>query len=105
VRFFKQWAVKRHIVEETGGDITAKQLQVLWEKQKGICVFTGRKMRVAGKTLHSDCASIDKINPKKGYTIKNVRFVTWQSNSARGHWGDNKMLQFCLDVVHHMGVK
>lgn len=35
--------------------------------------------------------SIDRIDPTKGYTHDNIRFVCWWINAAMGNWGLNKL--------------
>jgi hypothetical protein len=35
--------------------------------------------------------SIDRIDPTKGYTKDNVRFVCWWINAAMGNWGLTKL--------------
>lgn len=35
--------------------------------------------------------SIDRINPKIGYTKENVRFICWWLNAAMGNWGYEKL--------------
>lgn len=35
--------------------------------------------------------SIDRIDPSKGYTKNNVRFVCWWLNAAMGNWGFERL--------------
>lgn len=81
-------------------DLTIDQLTALYNKQKGVCVLTGRKLCLKGK--HSlDSLSIDRKDQRKGYTIRNVRLVTWQANSARNSGTDKQLVSFCRDVLEY----
>lgn len=103
--FRRKISYKASIRRMTGGDLTFEQLLGLWEAQKGKCALSGRMMLVANQGHHPDCMSIDKIKPKLGYTVSNVRLVTWQANSARGQWSDAELVSFCRDVVSASGRK
>lgn len=79
-------------------DLTCKQLKAMYIKQRGKCALTGRYMCLLGKYSY-DSLSVDRKNPQKGYTIRNVRLVTWQANAARGSGTDAQLLAFCRDVL------
>lgn len=79
-------------------NLTFEQLEALYYRQSGLCVLTGRQLCLKGK--HSlDSLSIDRKNQKKGYTIRNIRLVTWQANSARNSGSDAQLVAFCRDVL------
>ena len=44
--------------------------------------------------------SIDKIDPKGGYTQKNCRVVAWWYNVAKQTFSDNEVLELCKAVVN-----
>lgn len=81
-------------------DLTVLQMLALYAKQDGRCALTGRLLclKREGKL---DSLSIDRKNPRKGYTIKNVRFVTWQANTARHTGTDFQLVAFCRDVLKY----
>ena len=81
-------------------DLSVPQLVALHERQKGKCDLTGRVLCLK-RTRSIDSLSIDRKNSKKGYTIKNVRLVTWQANSARHTGTDRDLIAFCKDVLKH----
>ena len=62
-------------------DIDLPYLKSLWEKQNGICPYTGFKMDLPETTLsHSSFkslkkSSLDRIDSSKGYVKGNVEFV------------------------------
>ncbi len=53
------------------------------------CEITG--MKFVYEARHPKGLSIDKIDPSKGYTKDNVRFVCWWMNAAMGGWGLDKL--------------
>jgi hypothetical protein len=83
--------------------ITLKYLKFLWEKQKGICPYTGIKLKLF---THSICryktnmkadiryASLDRIDPNKPYSKGNVQFVAWPINYAKNDMSDKQMKRF-----------
>lgn len=44
--------------------------------------------------------SLDKIDPRKGYTKDNIQCVCWIYNLAKGRNTDKDVLEFCQKVVH-----
>lgn len=85
----------------TDCDLTFDQLKRLYHKQGGKCVLTGRQLYIGGRGHSLDALSIDRKNQKKGYTIRNVRLVTWQANSARNAGTDAQLVAFCRDVLKY----
>ena len=83
--------------------ITLKYLKFLWEKQKGICPYTGIKLKLFTHSLSryktnmkSDIryASLDRIDANKPYVKGNVQFVTWPINYAKNDMSDKQMKRF-----------
>ncbi len=72
---------------KTKGDKT--DLTKEWFVKKladGKCQITGAKFdlnRVKGKHFNPFAPSIDKVNPKKGYTKRNCKIVLWGLNNAK----------------------
>ena len=60
-------------------DLTLQFLKFLWDRQRGICPYTGLPMELPSKVrdiLKSPKqASIDRIDSNKGYTQDNVEYV------------------------------
>ena len=48
-------------------------------------------------------ASVDRINPRLGYTKGNVRFLLFAVNTALNEWGDDIVIPIMKAVVenHH----
>ncbi len=61
----------------------------------GVCEFTGVKFRYGKQISRANPfgPSIDKIDPKKGYTKKNSRVILFAVNMARSDWGDEVLLE------------
>ncbi len=81
-------------------NLTFYQLNNLYNKQQGLCALTGRRLCVKRKQS-LDSLSIDRKNQRKGYTIHNIRLVTWQANTARHTGTDTQLVAFCRDVLKY----
>ena len=72
--------------------------------QSGICPLTGLTLTFStGSGIVFTNASLDRINPKLGYTQGNVRLVTLWANLARNSLAAEDFFSFCNLVVarHH----
>lgn len=49
--------------------------------------------------VHPFAPSLDRIDPKKGYTKGNVQIVIWAYNAARNQWGDDVLLTLARAIV------
>ena len=64
----------------------------------GVCDVTGLPFDFSkpSSTIKNPYSpSLDRIDPKQGYTIDNVRVVLWQFNAMKGEISDKELLQFC----------
>jgi hypothetical protein len=64
--------------------ITVADLVELWEEQEGRCALSGLVMtrhRGFGETTTN--ASVDRIDPAKGYVRSNIQLVCWQANKMK----------------------
>jgi hypothetical protein len=48
-------------------------------------------------------ATIDKIDPRKGYTKDNCRVICWWYNCAKQQHTDEVMLNMCKAVINKLG--
>lgn len=74
----KHCAKKRHLKD--GGipvEITLDDLQIQWDKQKGICALSGLSIGIGMN------ASVDRINSSLGYTVDNIQFVDKRINKMK----------------------
>lgn len=46
-------------------------------------------------------ASIDRIDPTKGYTPANCRLVVWIFNRAKYKWGDTDMVRLAAGILRN----
>lgn len=81
-------------------ELTVEQLKELWEKQQGICPFTGWKLILHTTTKDKldyvpNRASLDRIDSNKGYSIDNVRFVSLMYQFAKNKFTDKDVYDFC----------
>jgi len=72
-------------------DFSITREQVVSWLNIGICQATGLKLNLEfGKeTLNPLGPSLDRINPKLGYIVGNVRMVSWIFNRAKGDGSDD----------------
>lgn len=86
--------------------VTARDLKDIWEKQNGICPYTG----IALKNLEStnrrhqlprthDRASLDRIDSSKGYTKDNIEFVCLMVQYCKNTFDKQDVFDFCVRVV------
>lgn len=79
-------------------DIKPEDLKVIWEKQEGICPYTGWKLRINQKGRRPNNASLDRIDSTKGYSTDNVQFVALIANYAKNNFSEEQLFDFCLTV-------
>ena len=81
-------------------DLDVGYLKEVWNKQSGICPYTGIKMTLpeSGKEwdrhFTMDKMSLDRIDSAKGYVKGNVQFVCLGINYAKNRWSDTEMKLF-----------
>lgn len=86
-------------------DLTPSYLKELWEKQSGVCPFTGWILLLPDSTngwkagAHPKNASLDRVDNDRGYVQGNVRFVSVMANTARGQFSDEELRHFCRAVA------
>lgn len=96
-------------------ELTREQLEEIYERQQHRCNYTGwridpftrRRWERKGEinqyvpwgrfNIHK--ASLDRIDPSKGYTIDNVHLVSLHINKAKLDLTDSHFVQMCADVV------
>jgi hypothetical protein len=88
--------------------ITLTDLKEQWEKQVGICPYTGWKLKLRESTSNEarlectpDRASLDRIDSSKPYTKDNIQFVSMIAQFAKNRWTGEELRNFCKAVVEH----
>jgi hypothetical protein len=75
--------------------ITLASLSKMWDRQRGRCALTGTPMEMSG----SFSATIDRINPTRGYCRDNVVLVTLRANQAKGNMTMREFRRLCRQVL------
>lgn len=79
-------------------NITVEDLKELWNKQSGICPYTGIKLELP--TYHSHNipitkqASLDRIDSSKGYIKGNIQFISTPINYMKSTMTDSEVKSF-----------
>jgi hypothetical protein len=86
--------------------ITVEDLKNQWNKQKGVCPYTGWTLNTPNATsqIHKlpitpYRASVDRIDSSKGYTVENIEFVSLIYQFAKNIWSGDEVIKFCEAVV------
>ena len=74
-------------------------LTKLWEKQEGICVYSG--VPLSYEDNHPHTVSLDRIDSSKGYTEDNVQFVCTIVNYVKQRFDESVFFDFCKSVTQH----
>ena len=71
----------------------------------GVCEITGVKFdfKSLGKGMRKYAPSLDRQNPKQGYTEENTRVVVWIYNLWKSTYSDNEVVEFAKIVVEAAG--
>lgn len=105
-RFFYNLC-KRRAKEKPGlgFDLTLEDIKKQWEKQKGVCPYTGWKLKISeclsvkNKIRKSpDRASLDRIDSAKGYIKGNIQFISLISQYAKNDWDEEVIFEFANAV-------
>ncbi len=96
------WRTAKRRAEEKGNvfNITLENLKQVWDRQKGICPYTGWKLdnpkTSGGIRIKSPTrASLDRKDSSKGYTLENIQFVSYMANCAKNEVNEKELINFC----------
>ena len=93
--------IKKYNLEATA--LTDMELYNLYKAQNAKCALTGVEMVVEKQSPL--CLSLDKKEPKLGYTLDNVQWVCWAANRAKGDLSMMDFLGMCECVVENLKVQ
>lgn len=84
-------------------DLTLEDLKELWEKQGGVCPYTGfRLILPENSNIHSidffHRASLDRIDSSIGYIKGNVQFVSTPINLMKNSQTDYNVKKFLKEI-------
>lgn len=88
--------------------ITLEDLKDQWDKQQGVCPYTGWSLdnppttyRVGEESMLVNRASVDRIDSSKPYTRDNIQFVALMAQLAKNQWSSDDLVKFCEAVTQH----
>jgi hypothetical protein len=69
--------------------------------KRGVCEVTGTQFdfKSLGKGMRKFAPSLDRQNPKQGYTEENTRVVVWIYNLWKSNYSDTEVAEFARIVV------
>lgn len=79
-------------------NLTIQDLKDVWDKQGGICPYTGIKLedydyKPSSNSVYT--ASLDRIDSSKGYTKNNIQFVSKNINFMKNRLSHEEAVEFC----------
>ena len=77
--------------------LTTDYLTELWNKQDGKCALSGADMGFIGTGWSA--ASIDRIDPDRGYMPGNVQWTCWRINDAKANMQNSDFVAMCRAVA------
>jgi hypothetical protein len=81
-------------------DIDAEFIRTLLEAQRGRCAISGVQLTFTKGEGHiSTNASIDRIDPSKGYTKDNVQLVACQVNTMKSNLSFTQLAEWCQLIL------
>ena len=86
------------------GDLTVEDLKEQWNKQNGICPYTGIKLILPLRKKNCEIielASLDRIDSSKLYEKDNVVFVSTPINYMKGCMTEEDTIKFCKTIAEH----
>jgi dUTP pyrophosphatase len=98
---------RRALKKDVPFNLTSDFLYDLYQKQNGLCSYTGIPMKISSTNWNSngqadlDTLSIDRIIPEKGYTKDNVVLCCSAVNKLKGSSDVSELNAF----VQHIGLK
>ena len=107
LKYYLNKSIYRSKKKGMKSDLTLEYLKELWEKQNGICPYTGIKMELPRTTQDQDIkktpikASLDQIIPSKGYIKGNVEFVCYSMNTAKNDFTKEQMIDFINKIKNN----
>lgn len=85
-------------------NLTLDHIMLLWMDNQGSCAITKTPFDLSSYgdfgQVNPRAPSIDRVNPKNGYTIGNVRLVTYHINVALSEFGLDALLQLAKDLIN-----
>lgn len=94
-----KWCAKKRKIPF---EITIKDIWNLFVKQNRKCAISGVKLNPPTYRPFGT-ASLDRIDPRKGYNINNVQWVHKDINVMKWNFSQTDFLSWCRIIVKHLG--
>ena len=99
VRYWIQDRIAVYRKQTAGSDLTVDFLEDLFHHQEAKCYFTAAPIEMGAGHKHGSAkyhsASLDKLDPTKGYMRGNVAWVGYQTNTSKGARTEQEFYSFC----------
>ena len=87
-------------------DITLEDLKETWERQNGICPYTGFKLILPENSNINEIdffhrASLDRIDSSLGYVKGNIQFISTPINLMKQTQSDASVKQFLKEISNY----
>lgn len=90
---------KRELSKGIEVTVTLEDLRNQWDKQNGVCPFTGLKLVISEykkiNTNQITSASLDRKDSNKGYTKENIQWVSRAINLMKNDMSEEKTWELC----------
>lgn len=80
-------------------DLSTDYLMSLWDSQNGCCYYTGVPLSWGVTTHQPDSASVDRLEPDRGYVRGNVALCTLKMNVTKSNRTEEELYQLCQLVL------
>lgn len=85
-------------------NITLQDLKNQWDKQDGVCPYTGVKLENYKNSQKTSLAtpyraSVDRIDSSKGYEVDNIEFISYMAQCAKNRFTKEELIEFCKQVA------
>ena len=80
--------------------LTTKDLTEMWDVQRECCALCRGELGYIGTGWCA--ASVDRLDPREGYTIDNVQWTHWRCNDAKADMTNQDFINMCgaISVMH-----
>lgn len=108
--FFKNWFNIWERKSTLAGKIftlTLEELDLIYEKQKGLCFYTGEELILANSArncMKETNISIDRIDNDKGYELDNIVLCSKMVNISRNTYTQQEFITMCRCVANNQSL-
>lgn len=79
--------------------ITVEHLHDVWQRQKGLCVYT--KLPLTSESHQLNTVSLDRVDSSKDYTVDNIQLVCVPINRMKLDYTEKQFIELCHLVTHN----